>query len=850
SADVTISGGVVTATGGYHGAGIGGGEGSYGVTYSAGTVRISGGIVSATAGEGAHGIGGGYLSDRGSVEITGGTVAAAGGEGGMDVGIVGPSGVAGSVVFGGGSILADMAKVKPAAKNAAGEAVWRVDVAVPDPDPARAVAVTGLDGYGVADIYPDANGEIHLWLPDGTYDFEVDDTPVHEEVDGSSVFLPLGVAVDGVDVGHGSGPNWVLDDQKRIVLSGACVVSGTNTLDGLSIRFETSDEIVFSNACIRSQQGFAVATNVSAVVRGIGRNVVAPTYWPRLLEEGASFTVAGGTFMFRSEETFTILGGSVTGIQTYYARPQNADGAALWCADVPGFAPGAAVGPLQGLPDYYDTTELFADDGGALHLWLPEGLYVATNAVDGAKWTIRIGPDGEATVVAWNDDFTVNGVNIAQLSGEGWDFATNVLTLAGTGRYTVRGTNELGGVRIVVASDATVELAGVSVRSERPFALGDGVAATVLLNGPGNRLVATRSSAAGLFVPETASLTITNATVDAKLIAIGGGSGAGIGTPNGDNLRSGSITLAGGTVEAHSSATDDQGEAAAIGAGRGGKAGPIRITGGRVYAYAGSKYGYASAAIGGSLRMAEAYTGGLVEISGGTVYACGGRQDADVFASDIGDGLTYSQSYDNNVPVVITGGNVVLAHFDSEKERFTQSQCAVTNLAHDAAGRVLHAVVVPLGTPDAAVAGLVLPASAGSYGTRDLYADANGDLYLWLPDGDYAFTVDGARWTATVAGADTVAQLVKSPAPDSLHIEAIEVAPGSVTLTVSAEPDGWITAETAPLLRVRASETLPVSAGDLLDPADVAATLNADGTATLVLPSPAPPARFYRVEMP
>ncbi|MBQ6923375.1 MAG: hypothetical protein IJQ73_01910, partial [Kiritimatiellae bacterium] len=243
-------------------------------------------------------------------------------------------------------------------------------------------------------------------------------------------------------------------------------------------------------------------------------------------------------------------------------------------------------------------------------------------------------------------------------------------------------------------------------------------------------------------------------------------------------------------------------------------------------------------------------TGGLVEISGGTVYACGGRQDADVFASDIGDGLTYSQSYDNNVPVVITGGNVVLAHFDSEKERFTQSQCAVTNLAHDAAGRVLHAVVVPLGTPDAAVAGLVLPASAGSYGTRDLYADANGDLYLWLPDGDYAFTVDGARWTATVAGADTVAQLVKSPAPDSLHIEAIEVAPGSVTLTVSAEPDGWITAETAPLLRVRASETLPVSAGDLLDPADVAATLNADGTATLVLPSPAPPARFYRVEMP
>jgi hypothetical protein len=248
--------------------------------------------------------------------------------------------------------------------------------------------------------------------------------------------------------------------------------------------------------------------------------------------------------------------------------------------------------------------------------------------------------------------------------------------------------------------------------------------------------------------------------------------------------------------------------------------------------------------------MAEAYTGGLVEISGGTVYACGGRQDADVFASDIGDGLTYSQSYDNNVPVVITGGNVVLAHFDSEKERFTQSQCAVTNLAHDAAGRVLHAVVVPLGTPDATVTGLVLPASAGSYGTRDLYADANGDLYLWLPDGDYEFTIGESRWTATVAGSDTVAQLVKSPAPDSLHIDAIEVAPGSVTLTVSAEPAGWLTAETAPLLRVRAAAVLPLPTGDdaLLPAADVTAELNQDGTVTLTFPRPADGSQFYRVE--
>ena len=244
--------------------------------------------------------------------------------------------------------------------------------------------------------------------------------------------------------------------------------------------------------------------------------------------------------------------------------------------------------------------------------------------------------------------------------------------------------------------------------------------------------------------------------------------------------------------------------------------------------------------------MAETYTGGLVEIFGGTVYACGGRQDADVFASDIGDGLTYSQSYDNNIPVVITGGNVVLAHFDSEKERFTQSNCSVTNLAHDASGRVLHAVVIPIGTPDAAaeLSGL------DGYGTRDLYADANGDVYLWLSDGDYSFTVNGRGCTATVDGADTVA-VVDPVALDSLHIESIELVPGAVVLVVSAEPDGWITDMTAQLLRVRAAETLPLPGGDaaLLPRADVEAAANGDGTAPVTVPRAADvPRMFYRVE--
>ena len=94
---------------------------------------------------------------------------------------------------------------------------------------------------------------------------------------------------------------------------------------------------------------------------------------------------------------------------------------------------------------------------------------------------------------------------------------------------------------------------------------------------------------------------------------------------------------------------------------------------------------------------------------------------------------------------------------------------------------------------------------------------------------------------------------MKSAAPDSLHIDAIEVAPGSVTLTVSAEPDGWLTAETALLLRVRAAAALPLPEGDaaLLPQDGVGITVNDDGTASMAVPRAADaPRTFSRVETP
>ena len=43
------------------------------------------------------------------------------------------------------------------------------------------------------------------------------------------------------------------------------------------------------------------------------------------------------------------------------------------------------------------------------------------------------------------------------------------------------------------------------------------------------------------------------------------------------------------------------------------------------------------------------------------------------------------------------------------------------------------------------------------YGTNDIFADADGKIYLYLPNGTYSFTANGKSYTATVADGPTTA---------------------------------------------------------------------------------------------
>ncbi len=98
--EVDIFGGNVTAMGGRHSAGIGGGHEGNG-----GNVNIYGGCVTAAGGEYGAGIGGGFFADGGKVNIYGGTVITAGGYSGAGIG-GGEQGDGGDITFFAGRVIA------------------------------------------------------------------------------------------------------------------------------------------------------------------------------------------------------------------------------------------------------------------------------------------------------------------------------------------------------------------------------------------------------------------------------------------------------------------------------------------------------------------------------------------------------------------------------------------------------------------------------------------------------------------------------------------------------------------------------------------------------------------------
>lgn len=185
---INIYGGNITARSGVYCAGIGGfgtGSSTAAKKGAGGIIRVYGGSVYAYGGGttgGGAGIGGGYYGSGGAFYNYGGTVyATRGSSGAADIGIgaEGSSTTATFYMAGGSTGLANGSVTGMAgAKNPAGERVYRV--LVQNLVVGRKYTFAGLSDnlsytYGQNNLVADASGVIHLWLPNGTHNFEDDD---------------------------------------------------------------------------------------------------------------------------------------------------------------------------------------------------------------------------------------------------------------------------------------------------------------------------------------------------------------------------------------------------------------------------------------------------------------------------------------------------------------------------------------------------------------------------------------------------------------------------------------------------------------------------------------------------
>lgn len=295
---------------------------------------------------------------------------------------------------------------------------------------------------------------------------------------------------------------------------------------------------------------------------------------------------------------------------------------------------------------------------------------------------------------------TVNGVDVVEGSGDGWNYDKVRLTLSEPGSYVLSGTNVDNRVSVLVATDATVKLENlVLTTAASPIVIETNRTVVVELKGE-NTLRATGTDRAGLFVDRFSSLKITRAADasadDATLRAYGADGGAGIGC--GKYEMMGDIEIAGGTIEAVGGY-----RAAGIGAGWGGGAGSE----------------------GENPKIAT------IVISGGTIKA------ASVSYSYSGIGKGYMSHPVNGV---IIGGNII----------------AATVFPYPTNGKEerVYRVMIEGLTGEEAIALGGLPAT---YGTNDIHA-VDGKIVVWLPNRRYVFSVDGVPYEATVNGKETTAQ--------------------------------------------------------------------------------------------
>ncbi len=688
---VNISGGRVTATGTGGGAGIGGGGNG-----ANGNVTISGGRVAATGAGGGAGIGGGGNGANGNVTISGGTVfAQGGGSGGADIGPGGNGETTGFNIFTGGTIRLADASVVPSPWNNARQVFCTV---VSNLAANQAVALAGLPAaYGVNDVYADADGRIYLWLPNGTHTFTANGQSHTVQINES--IEPSGVTVNGVDAylspDDPEAAGWRFDLSTRTVLltgTDAFTISGTNVSGEVRVAVAAgvTNTVTLSNLTLKATGDYQCAFALET-----GANV-------SLFLAGANTLVSGG----------------------YRAGLQVAVGRTISITN----APGDDAASLSATGGYCG-----AGVGGG---WASGG----TVTLNGGSVTAQGGQYGAgigggngngSTVTINNGTVTATGGRYSAGIGGGYGYGGNTTLNGGsvkaTGGYQGAGIGggyyKHGG--IVTVNGGTVTTQG-GYRSAGIGGGDPGTGGTVAL--PGGTVTATGGQhGAGIGGGENGTggtVTISGGEVEAA----GGHYGAGIG--GGFYGNGGTVTIAGGTVTATGTGSGNTG-GGGIGSGAIGDtasytSGTVTISGGRVEATGGGDY--AAGIGGGSGKYGTSYIGGAnadVTVSGGTVFVHGGMNGYDI-GPGCSNGVVSSENTFTGGSIRLAGESIVPVPSNGKRPVFCETVSGFT---------ANESVVID---------------GLGDYGINDIVADAEGSIYLWLPNGSYNFTTNGSVCTLNI----------------------------------------------------------------------------------------------------
>lgn len=254
---VTITGGEIIANGGSQGAGIGGGAGNQNAVGGDGDVTISGGTITATGGSLGAGIGGGFgaipkdtlIGGNGTVTISGGTITEASG-GYMAAGIGSGYQGLGTVTIEGDAVIKNAQGGEAGAGIGSGtygdsEIIIRGDAVIENAESSGNGA--GI-GSGQGDLYPDGDGMV------------IDPTVGNVTIEGNAKIENAKSGYGGSGIGGGA-----IGIGNVIIRGNAQIGNATGGEEGAGIgggALGTGDVTIEGNVTIENAQGGAGAAGI------------------------------------------------------------------------------------------------------------------------------------------------------------------------------------------------------------------------------------------------------------------------------------------------------------------------------------------------------------------------------------------------------------------------------------------------------------------------------------------------------------------------------------------------------------------------------------------------------------